>query len=503
MFDLMPLGFQPGIFANRSARASSGRWVDGNLVRFVDSVPTQIGGWRTPPVVGAAIVGRARDMLSWRPNSQVGRYSVIGTHSNAYLFDGSKKTDITPAGYVAGRIDTVVGSGYGTTAYGTGLYGTARAGSGLVLTAGGWTFDMFGEILLGCGIGDGTIYEFLVGTNAQFVAVTNAPKAQAICVSDERHVFAFGCNGNPNLVMWSDREQRTTWAPLPTNRAGSYDMQATSAFQCGRRVRGLVAAWTLTECFAFAPLSNSLVYDYQRIGSNCGTMGPHSVVVVNDPAGDVAYWMGTDAFFVYDGAVRQLRCDVWDYVFKDLNILQRTKFQARANTKFNEIIFFYCSAASTEIDRAVVYSYATGTWSKMNISRLAWLDRGIFDLPMAVDAAGVIYEHETGISDETGAPLNSFVLSAPLMMGNGRQMMSIDGFWPDVEPGTGNCNVTLFARDFAGDADTIYGPYPFTGGTEKVDLTIEARQVQIEFSGIGGHWELGIPSLSVAGAGER
>lgn len=503
-FDLLPLGFQPGIFANRSARASSGRWVDGNLVRFTDSVPMQVGGWQIPPVSGA-ISGRARDMIAWRPNSQVGRYAAIGTHSNAYQFDGSALVDITPAGYVAGRIDSVVGSGYGTTTYGTGLYGTVRAGSGLVLTAGGWTFDMFGEILVGCGIGDGTLYRYQIGTDARLVAITGgeAPKAAAICVSDERHVFAFGCNDNPNLVMWSDRESLTVWTPTPTNRAGSYDMQATSPFQCGRRVRGMVAAWTQTEAFAFAPLSSSLVYDYQRIGSNCGVMGPHAVVVVNDPGGDVAYWMGTDAFFIFDGSVRQLPCDLWDYVFKDLNTLQRTKFQARANTKFNEVLFLYCSAGSAEIDRGVSYSYGTGAWSKFDISRLAWLDVGIFSLPLAVDAAGTLYEHEIGDLDHNGDPLNSFVLSAPLMMGNGREMMQIDGFWPDVEPGTGNCTLTVYARDFAGDADTVFGPYPFTGGTEKVDLTISARQVQVKFTGIGGHWELGVPALSAMAEGGR
>lgn len=501
-FEPIPLGFQPGIFANRSPRASSGRWVDGNLVRFIDSVPTQMGGWHLPPVNGA-IAGRARDIIAWRPNSQLGRYAGIGTHSNAYQFDGSSVTDITPDGYVPGRVDSLIGAGYGAGSYGRGLYGTVRIISGIVLGAGGWTFDLFGEILLGCGIGDGTIYRYQIGTDAKLVPVAGAPKANAICVSDQRHVFAFGCDGNPNLVRWSDRESLTVWTPLATNRSGSYDMQATSAFQCGRRVRGFVAAWTQTEAFAFAPLASSLVYDYQRIGSGCGTMGPHSVVVVNDPAGDVAYWMGQNAFFVFDGSVRQLPCDLWDYVFKDLNILQRAKFQARANTAFNEVMFFYCSAGSSEIDRGVAYSYGSGAWSKIDLERLVWLDVGIFALPLAIDAAGALYEHEYGDTDHLGQPLNSFVISAPLMMGSGRQMMAIDGFWPDVEPGTGNCTVTLLARDFAGDVDTVYGPFPFTGGTEKVDLTISARQVQVKFAGAGGHWELGIPSLSTMAEGER
>jgi hypothetical protein len=502
-FGLSELGFQPGIFANRSARASKGRWIDGNLVRFSDSVPAQVGGWRLPPVTGVAVTGRARDILAWRPNNQIGRYAVIGTNAGAYVFDGGGVSDITPVGFVAGRVDTIAGNGYGGSTYGTSTYGTPRTGSGLVLTAGGWTFDMFGEIVLGCGIGDGTIYEYLQGTDTKFKAVTNAPKAAAICVSDERHVFAFGCNGNPNLVMWCDREQRTVWTPAASNRAGSYDMQATSPFQCGKRVAGVVAAWTQTEAFVFTPLANSLVYSNDRIGTNCGVMGPHAVVIVNDPGGDVAYWMGPDSFFVFDGAVRQLPCDLWDYVFKDLNILQRAKFQARANTKFNEIWFFYCSGASTEIDRAITYCYANGTWSKANLSRLVWLDKSIFSLPIAVDASGKIYEHETGTTTDTGAALGSFVRSSPLMVGSGQAESYIDEFWPDLQAGSGSCTLTFYAREYPGQADTVVGPFAFTIGTEKIEPYLSARQVQIEIAGVSGHWELGVPMMSVQGEGGR
>jgi hypothetical protein len=246
-FGLSELGFQPGIFANRSARASKGRWVDGNLVRFSDSVPAQVGGWRAPAVTGVTITGRARDILAWRPNDQVGRYAVVGTNAGAFLYDGGGVSDITPTGFAAGRVDTIAGNGYGGSTYGTSTYGTVRTGSGLILTAGGWTFDMFGEILLGCGIGDGTIYEYLQGTDTKLKAVTNAPKAAAICVSDERHVFAFGCNGNPNLVRgaiassapFGRRPRPTGRAPMTCRRRrhSSAASASPASSRHGRRLR--------------------------------------------------------------------------------------------------------------------------------------------------------------------------------------------------------------------------------------------------------------------------
>src|SRR4051812_19351699 len=103
VFAQQEMAFEVGVFANRSKRASKGRWVDANLVRFRDGVPAQMGGWLAAPLVGATLTGKAREMIAWRPNSLVGRYSAIGTHSGAFQFDGSSISDITPAGFAAGR----------------------------------------------------------------------------------------------------------------------------------------------------------------------------------------------------------------------------------------------------------------------------------------------------------------------------------------------------------------------------------------------------------------
>lgn len=495
------IGFDPGLYGNRSKLASKGRWVDGNLVRFPDKVPQQMGGWLIPPVSGAAVLGRARDMIAWRPNSQVGRYSAIGTHSNVYQFDGGAVVDITPAGFVVGRADSIIGAGFGAGLYSAGAFGTPRAGSGNVLDAAFWSFDMFGEVLLGCYSADGIIYDYEPG-DPRLIALVGAPTARSICVSDERHVFAFGGGGDPTFVQWSDREDRNQWTPGSTTRAGGYQMQVTSAFQCGKRCRGQVLGWTSTEVFGFTPTFNSLVYDRERLGTQCGVMGPHSVCVVSDSQDEVAYWMSPYGFHLYNGRVQMLDCDLFDYVFKDLNLIQRVKFQARTNAAFGEVWFFYCSAASNEIDRAVVYDYRNGVWTKATISRLAWLDAGIFPLPLAVDGSGVIYEHENGTT-AAGAALPSYILSHPLQFGGGEQFCEIRSFWPDMEPLSGTCALTIVGRDYPGAADQLFGPYNFTPADEKLDLAIATRQVQLKIAGVSGYWELGVPRIEVQGGGLR
>jgi hypothetical protein len=464
-------------------------------------VPSQVGGWAEVLTYGVAVQGRARDVLAWRPNSQQGRYMAIGTNSGCYLYDGESVRDITPAGFVPGRADSIIGNGYGTGNFGKGTYGTPRAMTNNVLSAGGWTFDLFGDVLYGCGLGDGTLYSYTIG-DAQMNPVANAPKARAMLVSDERFVFLFGAGGNPRLVQWSDRENPTVYAPTAQNRAGSYEVQSTSEFQCGKRVRGQVLAWTQTELFAFAPLNNSLVYSRDRVASECGAAGPHSTAVVTDPSGDVAYWMGSTSFWIYDGLVRKLSCDLQDYVFKDVNLVQRAKFQARVNSRFGEIWFWYCSAASNEIDRAVIFSYESNTWSKASVARLTWHDATIFPNPLALDAMGRLFEHENG-DLANGAPMPSYVVSAPVMMGVGQQMTQFLDFWPDMEAGSSDCTLTMIGRYFAGAPDEVFGPYPFGLATEKVDLSLELRQAQIRIDGGGGHWELGTPLLTMQPGGDR
>lgn len=490
------LAFQPGLFSNRSKRASKQRWIDGDLVRFRDGVPAQIGGWQALTPTGDAITGAARGIITWRPNDQSGRYAAIGTSSGAFVFDGSAIDAITPAGFVPGQGGTVIGDGFGAGAFGDGDFGTPRANTGNLIDASNWTFDMFGETLLGCFTSDGIIYEFTAGVNAALAPIMGAPAARAICVSDERHVFAFGAEGVPGRVNWSDRENRTVWYPEPTNRAGGYDLQVTSPFQCGHRVRGSVLGWTATEVFQFAPLNNALVYSREKIATKAGAAGPQAVVVVTDSNGESAYWIGRDNFYVFEGYVRVLDCDLHDYVFTDINLVQAARFHARLNAAFDEVWFWYCSAGSDEVDRAVVFNFKLGLWSKASVVRLAWADAGVFTTPIAVDAAGHLWAHEVGAT-ANGAALPSFIVSHPIVVGVGQQFAEIDQFWPDMQEDSAPCAVSFICRDAPAGTPYTIGPLPFVVGDEIVPLNISTRQFQLRIDGAGGRWELGLPLISM------
>jgi hypothetical protein len=492
------LPFPPGLYSNRTRRASR-RFTDGNLVRFPDGYPEQMGGWTSPAVTGVAIAGRARDMVAWRVST--GRMAAIGTNEGAFSYDGGTVKNITPAGFVAGRPDSLVGVGFGAGLYGGGTYGTPRALTGITSNAASWTLDLWGTDLVACYTDSGKIYDWTPGVDETMQLVANAPTCRAIVVSDERHLFAIGTGAAGDGVDWSDQENNTVWTPTATNKAGGYTLAITSPFQCGRRVRGQVLAWTQTELFGFAPLTSSLVYSRDRLGTNCGVAGPQAACVVTDNQAETAYWMGVSNFYAFDGVVRTLPCDLHEYVFGDLNTLQRVKFHARPNTRHNEVWFFYCSAASNEIDRAVVFDYQQGTWTKAALSRLVWCDAGVYDLPLAIDATGTIYQHEDGETAD-GQPMPSFITS-PLLQANQAQVAHLLSLWPDMEAGSGTMALTITGRFYPHGEPESFGPYLFDGTTTRVELAVALREFQLKFDAVAGHWALGEMQIEMQGGGLR
>ena len=150
----------------------------------------------------------------------------------------------------------------------------------------------------------------------------------------------------------------------------------------------------------------------------------------------------------------------------------------------------------------MVFSYASSTWSKALISRLCWLDTGVFASPLALDAAGTLYQHETG-STAAGTEMPSFVISNPITVAGENRLADIDQFWPDMQEDSAACAVSMIARTYPGEAPYTHGPIEFAVSTEFVPFTVSAREVQLRIDGAGGFWKLGLPMISMQGGSLR
>lgn len=488
---LFPLRLSPGIARNGTEYGSKGRYYDANLVRWTeDGTLKPVGGWR--PRSGETVSGAPRAMLAWKDNAGVS-WLGVGTHSGLFVQNRTGNIyNITPEDFEGGRADALAAGGYGDGLYGMGTYGTPRPDVATVQPASQWTLDSWGENLVGVMAEDGVIYEWALDTEEKAAPVENAPGCRALVVTPEGFLFALG-TADPRTVSWCDQRDNTLWTPAATNQAGDFPLQTTGALMCGKVVKGGILLFTDQDVHLASYIGGTSVYGFDRIGTACGAVSRQCVAAIDAQA----VWMGISGFWIYTGYIQPLPCDVLDYVFSDFNRLQASKVYAVRDSANSEILFYYCSASSQEIDRCVVWNYKANYWNIGRPARTCGTDRGVFTYPIFADALGAVYEHEVGLSYDGDMP---FAEGGPIEIGEGDRVMRCQKLIPD-EKTMGDVTATFFLRSAPGGEERMFGPYALA---DKADLRFEARQVKLRYSGaVLSDWRVGTARLDVTAGGRR
>lgn len=464
---LIPLALPPGVYQNGTDYSSQGRFFEADLWRWFENTQRPVGGWRLKST--DTVDGKARAILTWLDNSSQA-WTAVGTNEGLFVFTRSGSMhDITPAGFTPGAADATTGGGYGTGLYGSGTYGTPRPDDTNTIPADVWTLDTWGEYLVGCF--DGAIYQWELDVGTPAAALTGAPTAEAIISTEERSLFALGSDADPRAVQWSDLEDNTDWTPSGTNQAGGKRLQTNGRLLCGKRIRGGMLLFTDTDVHLSTYDGLPFVYRIERQATGCGIISKQGAAVT----GSGTYWMGPNGFWVYNGGVEPLECDVGDYVFSDINQGQRSKVSAVHNSQFGEVCWFYPSSSSIEIDRYVSYNYREGHWNIGSLVRLCGTDRGVLPFPLMVDDDGALYEHEVGQARDGRTP---YALSGPVELGGGAYTMDVETVIPD-ELALGDVAVSFTTGDWPMSPDEVFGPY---AASEKTDVRFNARRVAIKLS---------------------
>lgn len=490
----IPLKIPPGVYRNGTEYQSAGRYYDASLVRWYEGTMRPVGGWRKRSA--SQMTGSCRGLINWRDNSG-DRWIAAGTHSKLYVMNeaGTLK-DITPSGFTAGSADAVSKIGFGYGPFGSYAYGVARPDTNGVSPATTWSLDTWGEYLVGCSSSDGNLYEWQLGfsTPTLAVAIANAPaNNEAVMVTAERFVFALGAGGNTRKVQWCDQENNTVWTPAATNQAGDFELTTVGDLKCGKRIRGLSLLFTDVDVHTATYIGLPYVYSFEKVGSACGVISSQSVATIET----AAIWMSRSGFWLYDGYVKPLPCDVADFVFQDINMSQASKIYAVNNSKYGEIWWFYPSSQATENDSYVVYNYRENHWAIGDLARTAGTDRGVYTNPLMVSADGYIYEHEVGYSYDSATP---FAESGPVEIGNGDNTMTVMEFVPD-EQTLGEVQISFKVRDYPMQTETTFGPYT---ASQPTDVRFSARQVKVRYTGaVLADWRVGVSRLDVVAAGKR
>lgn len=339
--------------------------------------------------------------------------------------------------------------------------------------------------------------------------ITNAPTtATCIFTTSERILVACGTpNSSANFdamrVAWTDTQNNQTWTAAGTNLAGSFFLTNGS-----RIVRGLPGSaqnliWTDTALYGmrFNP-DPSIVYQFPEIASGCGLIGPNAVALV---AG-VAYWMDSaGGFWMFDGSYPQpLKCTLARDVHDNLAFVQQDKIYAFPvmTNGYLEIWWLYPdmrdgSECSRYVSYAITESNNTGlpVWFNGTFDRTAWAPGGLFQFPLAVDAAsGQIWFQEKSFSADGGARSWSATTAYFDLSDDGTQMR-FRNIQPDPQGLQGGYTITINTkiRNGGGILSNSVGPYSANNMTGKINVRASGEEAQLAFAGNSSpaFWRLG------------
>ena len=436
------------------------------------------------------------------------------------------------------QINTGLDTSVFGTGWGTGPWSRGTWGSGTTTTVPGaqlrhWSQDNFGEDLI-FNVRDGGVYYWdkSLGYTSRGVPLSSLPGAQAtptvakqVMVSErDRHVIAFGCDpeGDPGVqdpltIRFSDQENAAEGRALPTTTAGELRIGTGTEIVGAVQTKQQIIILTDVSVHAMQYLGDPFTFGVQEVSSNISTISPKCMIA----AGDAVFWMGKGEFYVYDGTVQQLPCDVKEYVFDGLNSQQGLKVQAGHNAAFAEVWWFYPSSDSSENDSYVVYNYAQRLWYYGRMARTAWLDRDLLAHPLAAGTDGILYYHENGLDDGSQNPpvaLQPYIESSVVDIGDGDQFMFATRIIPDLTfrnstNQTAVATLTLKARNFPGgayfasdiDPVTKTASLPVEQFTNQLFVRLRGRSMslRVESDQTGVAWRLGDPRLDLRTDGRR
>ena len=428
-----------------------------------------------------------------------------------------------------GLQDAVILGGYGIGTFGSGAFGTPRTSnqnlSPYINQPRIWYADNFGQNLLLNPAGQPIYYwqassDTLSGRAKNLATVSGTDGycptlANGVWVSPiSQAVVAMGCTPlgsgtvDPMQIRWSDLGSAggpLVWNPLRTNSAGGQRLASGSYIVGWLITFSETLIWTDTTLYSMTYTGTTFVFSINVLADGVSMISPRSAVT----AGSTVFWMDTNAFMQYNGAVSELPCSLKNFVFTNINRLQQWKCFAGLNHNFSEVWWFYPSLNSTEVDSYVIFNYQTGLWSKGTLNRTAWLDPGRLPTPIATDPSGLLYFHESG-TDANGQPMTSFIESADIDIDGGDAYAFISKIIPDVTFTGTNANneqmtVAILGRSTSGQKKVTMRQLTVNPGTRNLFTRARNRRLSVRFgsSQLGTGWRLGTTEIDLTPDGKR
>ena len=437
-------------------------------------------------------------------------------------------------------------------------WGDAVDAGTITLEPGLWSLSNFGQVLVAT-IANGKTFTWNAGDSARLsvraststsgFATTNNPTATRVTLISPttRHLIHFGTETtigsattqDDMFIRFSEQEDINDYAILATNTAGSQRLQDGTKIMGALVAKENILVWTDNALYTMKFVGAPFTFGFEQVGTNCGLIGKNAAIEIDG----VAYWMGTNGFFSFDGTVNTLPCSVEDYVYDDIDTTKGQQVTAGINNLFTEVTWWYPTSGSSFNNRYVVYNYGVtnnplpmGNWYtgvNTNSIRTTWIDSLVYPKPYATayDSSGtgtfpsvigetglgksVLFEHETGTDqvnpDGSVTTLTSFIQSYDFSLqtdqGAAEYFLAMRRFLPNFKILQGDATITISVADYPADpnTNTTLSPFTVNSSTTKVDTRARGRYaaIKIENTGPAESWRFGTFQADLQPDGRR
>ncbi len=432
------------------------------------------------------------------------------------------------------------------------------ASSDFTIDPGLWILDNYGTKLIAL-IYNGKCFEWDASapgaTSTRATVLPNAPTASrhVLVSTPDRHLVFFGTETTVGtsttqddmFIRFSSQEsidQTDSYTVKAENTAGTQRLADGSKIMGAIKGRDAIYVWTDTALFLMKFVGQPFTFSFEQVGTNCGLFGKNACIEVDGSA----YWMSENGFFTYDGQLQSMPCLVEDHVYDDINATSRDLINAGLNNLFGEVSWFYCTAASDQINRVVTYNYLDSTtkqpiWTTGTLPRAAWQDSAVFDKPHATyydpsdnassdvvgntDGSTIYYNQETGTDQINAGGVTTAIIGTitsgdfditqkrsntgqavgtPDLRGDGEYIMRISRFIPDFITQTGDTKVSFTTRMYP-NSTPVTKDFTITSAKTFQSTRIRARSVALKISNTSTNqdWKLGTFRLDIAPGGMR
>jgi hypothetical protein len=161
------------------------------------------------------------------------------------------------------------------------------------------------------------------------------------------------------------------------------------------------------------------------------------------------------------------------------------------------------------------------TWWTGTLARTSWIDREVYDNPIATyydatatannetilgltNGATQMYLHETG-NDADGEAMTAYVKSGSVEIGEGNDILFVQKLIPDIQNQSGVLNMDLEFKYYPNNSNSVIKTTTFTDSTDFVSLRGRGREftVNVVSNTTGTAWRLGTQRFDVQPDGRR